>query len=256
MDPMNAEEAPTADAAPKVGTELLLESLKRTEQALMILIQNNGRLAAKLGNALRRIDLLEAEAQYQGLLFGNLYQHLELEPPARPVRIDQLIGNLMHPTDEGYDPVQNGALRIKFHEDGHPIYGTYEVLITDPNGGSPVARPMETLHPKAQELIASEFQRLRTEGKLDPKVFYGTNFQARTVGAMSEDSVQAPIADPMPAGEPQAEAVPVVLDQHDQVEVEAPAPADEQDLVQADVELGAEPPHPIGENDADHSERS
>lgn len=260
--------AETPEAEPKVGAELLLQSLKRTEDALMMVIQTNGRLSAKLGNALRRIEMLEAEAQYQGLLFGNLYHHLELEPPARPVTVHALTGNLIHPSTEGYDPIQNGALRIKFHSEAHPIYGSYEVLVTDvENGGSPLARPIETLHPLAQQLIAEEFLRLRNEGKLDESVFYGSNFIAQTQAPMGDNSVQQVMADPQPAGEPVKEPIsdapgePVVELAPEQAEetthvesvVEVPA---EVALFEADAELGGEAPHATGEVNADDSERS
>lgn len=247
-----------------VGTEQLLKSLQQTEHALFALIQSNGKIAAQLGNALRRIDLLESEAQYQGTLFGDLYHHLELEPPARPVVVHALNGNLIHPSDEGYDPVQNAALRVKFHSEAHPIYGSYEVLVTDvENGGSPVARPIETLHPLAQQLIASEFLRLREEGKLDESVFYGTNFIARTEAPLGDTSTPATMADPLPVGvtadEPAGESdvppAPEPIEETPHVETVKEVSVDT-DAFEADGELGGEAPHATGETNADDSERS
>lgn len=258
----------TPEAGPKVGTELLEQALKRTEEALMLLIQSNGRQAAKLGNALRRIELLENEAQYQGMLFGNLYHHLELEPPARPVAVHVLTGNLVHPSDEGYDPTQNGALRVKFHSTAHPIYGSYEVLVTDvEGGGSPMARPIETLHPLAQQLIAQEFARLSKEGKLDESVFYGSHFIAQTQAPMGDNSYQPDVADPQPAGEPVKEPIadapgePVEEPPLEQIEESPHVESVKEESVstdgfEADAELGGEAPHATGEVHADDSERS
>lgn len=239
MDPMTEVERPEPPAseeteqpaAQPVGAELLLKSLQQVETALFSMIQHNGKLSSKLGNALRRIEALEQENQYMGLLISNLYHNLEMEVPARPLNILAIEGSLMHPADEGYDATQHGAILIKFHQTPHPVYGQYEVLVTDvENDGSPLARPMETLHPKAQELIAKEFTRLQAEEKFDANVFYGTNFAIKTREVISAESV--------------AVAAPAAA--------EAPAEVD----AGQDVELGAEPAVISETADANDSERS